>query len=68
MIGKKIAIIGMCLFMITACTGMVIGNAEETENGTSDAGGATSSAGSWYPPWAVSPITMETQQVALSIL
>jgi hypothetical protein len=48
--GKKIAIIGMCLFMITACIGVIIGNAEETENGTSDTSGATSSAGSWYPP------------------
>ncbi len=48
MIGKKIAIIGMCLFMITACIGVVIGNAEETENGTSGGSGATSSARNWY--------------------
>jgi len=46
---KKMAIIGMCLFMITASISVVIGKAEDTENGTSDAGGATSNAGIWYP-------------------
>jgi hypothetical protein len=47
--GKKMAIIGMCLFMITASISVVIGKAEDTENGTSDASGATSNAGIWYP-------------------
>ncbi len=42
-------IIGMCLFMITASISVVIGKAEDTENGTSDASGATSNAGIWYP-------------------
>ncbi|MCX6664152.1 MAG: hypothetical protein NTZ75_07885 [Euryarchaeota archaeon] len=46
---KKMAIIGMCLFMITASISMVIAKAEDTENGTSDASGATSNAGIWYP-------------------
>jgi hypothetical protein len=47
--GKKMVIIGMCLFMITASISVVIGKAEDTENGTSDASGATSNAGIWYP-------------------
>ncbi len=46
--GKKIAIIGICLFMITASLSVITGNAEETQ-GTSDAGVASSSAGIWYP-------------------
>jgi hypothetical protein len=46
--GKKIAIIGLCLFMITASLSAITGNAEETQ-GTSDAGVASSSAGIWYP-------------------
>ena len=47
--GKKMVIIGMCLFMITASISVVIVKAEDTENGTSDASGATSNAGIWYP-------------------
>ena len=47
--GKKMVIIGMCLFIIIASISVVIGKAEDTENGTSDAGGATSNAGIWYP-------------------
>ena len=39
----------MCLFMITASINVVIGKAEDTETGTSDASGATSNAGIWYP-------------------
>jgi hypothetical protein len=47
--GKKISIIGLCIFMITASIGVVIGNAEEAENGASDAGGVTSIGDIWYP-------------------
>jgi hypothetical protein len=46
--GKKIVIIGLCLFMITASISAIIGKADETE-GTSDAGVTSSSAGIWYP-------------------
>jgi len=46
--GKKMAIIGMCLFMITASISVVMGKAEDTENGTSGASGATSNADIWY--------------------
>lgn len=45
--GKKIAIIGLCLFMVTASISTITGNAEETQ-GTSDAGVTSSSAGIWY--------------------
>jgi hypothetical protein len=47
--GKKMAIIGMCLFMITASLSVVIGKAEDTGTATVDVGGALSSAGIWYP-------------------
>jgi len=47
--GKKMVIIGMCMFMITASISVVIGKAEDTENGTSDASGGTSNVGIWYP-------------------
>lgn len=47
--GKKLAIIGLCLLMITTSISVVMGRAEETGIGTSDASGATSNAGSWYP-------------------
>jgi hypothetical protein len=46
---KKMAIIGICLFMITTSLSVVIGKAENTVTATADAGGATSSAGIWYP-------------------
>jgi hypothetical protein len=47
--GKKIAIIGLCLFMISASLNVVIGNAEDTGNGTTNASGVISSTGNWYP-------------------
>jgi hypothetical protein len=46
--GKKIIIIGLCLFMITASMSAITAKAEETQ-GTSDAGTTSSSAGIWYP-------------------
>jgi hypothetical protein len=46
--GKKIIIIGLCLFMITASISAITGKADENQ-GTSDAGWASSSAGIWYP-------------------
>lgn len=46
--GKKIVIIGLCLFMITASISAITGKADETD-GTSDAGVTSSSAGIWYP-------------------
>ncbi len=55
--GKKMAIIGLCLFMITTSISVVIGKAEDTENGTSDSSGTTSNAGSWYPLTTIGRIT-----------
>lgn len=49
MIEKKIAIIGLCLFMITTSITVVIGNAEDTGTGTSDTSGITSDIGIQYP-------------------
>jgi len=46
---KKMTIIGMCLFMITASISVVIGKAEDTGTATVDASGVSSSAGIWYP-------------------
>jgi hypothetical protein len=46
---KKMVLIAMCLFMITASISVVIAKAEDTETGTSDASGTTSNTGIWYP-------------------
>lgn len=46
--GKKIVIIGLCLFMVTASISAITGEAEETD-GTSDTGVTSASAGIWYP-------------------
>ena len=46
---KKMVIIGMCLFMITASLSVVIGKAEDTGTTTVNAGGVSSSAGISYP-------------------
>ncbi len=46
--GKKIINLGVCLFLIIASLGAVIGNAEETTS-TSNTDVSTSSAGIWYP-------------------
>jgi heat shock protein HslJ len=47
--GKKIAIIMLCLYMITTSFSLVIGKADDTEIVTSDASVTTSNAGVWYP-------------------
>ncbi|HWR62809.1 MAG TPA: hypothetical protein VN365_00210 [Candidatus Thermoplasmatota archaeon] len=48
--GNKIAIVGMCVLMITSALSMVIAQAEDTDNGTTNAnGGISSDTGFWYP-------------------
>jgi hypothetical protein len=47
--GKKIAILGICMFIITTSISGVIAKADETEPGTSDGSGATPNLGIWYP-------------------
>jgi len=46
---RKIAIIGLCMLMITVSFCDVIATAEDSATGTSNAGGVTSGAGIWYP-------------------
>jgi hypothetical protein len=47
--GKRITIIGVCIFIITASFSVVIAKTDETDPGTSDSSGATSNTGIWYP-------------------